>query len=85
MLVLLELKNIAILERPPHDVGLLAGALDVLGLGDSRPELVELLELDEVPDKRDGGLDNGTLDDLTDEAEGLALCGRHCWTKVWFI
>lgn len=83
MLVLLELNDVAILEGPPHDVGLVAGSLDMLGLGDSRPELVKLLELDEVPDKRDGGLDNGTLDDLADEAESLAL-GRHGWMRVSF-
>lgn len=81
MLVLLDLDDVAILESPPHNVGFLAGALDMLGLGDSRPELVELLELDEVPGKRERSLDHGTLDDLTDEAKGLA---RHGWKWLCF-
>ena len=78
----------AVLEGPPHNVGLGAGIADVLGLGEGRPKLVEFLKLDEVPDKRDGGLDNGTLDDLVDEAEGPSVLRAHCshrdWIKVWF-
>lgn len=82
MLVLLDLNDIAVLEGPPHNVGLLTSTLDMLGLGDGRPELVELLKLDEVPHKRERGLDNGTLDDLADEAEGLA---GHGWMKACFV
>lgn len=82
VLVLLDLNDIAVLEGPPHNVGLLTSALDMLGLGDGRPELVEFLELDEVPHKRERGLDNSTLDDLADEAEGLA---GHGWMEACFV
>jgi hypothetical protein len=55
VLLLLDLNNGAILEVPLDDVGLLRSALGVLGLVESRPELVEVLELDEVPDVRERG------------------------------
>lgn len=43
VLLLLDLDYAAIFERPLDDVRLLAGALDILGLGDGGPELVEVL------------------------------------------
>lgn len=55
MLLLLDLNDGAVLELPLDDVGLLRGTLGVLGLVEGRPELVEVLELDEVPDVRERG------------------------------
>jgi hypothetical protein len=55
VLLLLDLDDGAVLELPLDDVGLLGGALGVLGLVESRPELVEVLELDEVPDVGERG------------------------------
>ena len=55
VLLLLDLDDGAVLEVPLDNVGLLRGALGVLGLVESRPELVEVLELDEVPDVRERG------------------------------
>ena len=49
VLLLLHFEDSAILEGPLDDVGLLAGALDELALGDGGPELGEVLELDVVP------------------------------------
>lgn len=49
MLLLLDLNDGVILEGPLDNVCLLAGALDILRLGQGRPELGEILELDEVP------------------------------------
>lgn len=50
MLLLLDLENSVVLERPLDNVGLLTRTLDKLGLGDGGVELVEVLKLDEVPD-----------------------------------
>lgn len=55
MLLLLDLNDGAVLEVPLDNVGLLRGTLGVLGLLEGRPELVEVLELDEVPDVGEGG------------------------------
>lgn len=55
VLLLLDLNDGAVLELPLDDVGLLRGTLGVLGLVEGRPELVEVLELDEVPDVRERG------------------------------
>lgn len=46
MLFLLHLQDGSILEGPLDDVGLLAGTLDELALGDGSPEVGEVLELD---------------------------------------
>lgn len=63
MLLLLDLKNGAVLERPLDDIRLRRGALDVLALVQLGPELVEVLELDHVPNmgKRSG--DDGRFGD----------------------
>ena len=74
MLLLLDLQHGAILEGPLHDVDVVAGALDVVGLGDGGPELVELLELDVVPDVGKRGLDDGRLVN----GGGVWDGGRHC-------
>lgn len=50
VLLLLNLDLGTILELPLHDVRLIAGTLDVAGVGKGGPELGEVLELDEVPD-----------------------------------
>ena len=55
VLLLLDLDDGAVLEVPLDNVRLLRGALGVLGLVESRPELVEVLELDEVPHVRERG------------------------------
>ena len=63
MLLLLDLNDGAVLEGPLDNVGLLRGALDVLGAAEGRPELGEVLDLDEVPDVGQRGLDDGRLSD----------------------
>lgn len=63
VLLLLDVQNGAVLEGPLDDVGLGAGALDHLALLELAPEGGELLELDEVPDGAEGGLDDGRLAD----------------------
>lgn len=55
VLLLLDLNLGAVLEAPLDNVGLLACALDVLGLVESGPELGEVLELDVVPDMGERG------------------------------
>jgi len=55
VLLLLDLNHGAVLELPLDNVGLLRGTLGVLGLVKSGPELVEVLELDEVPDVGERG------------------------------
>lgn len=55
VLLLLDLNDGAVLEVPLDNVGLLRGTLGVFGLVEGRPELVEVLELDEVPDVRERG------------------------------
>jgi hypothetical protein len=63
VLLLLHLKNLAILERPLDDIRLLRGALDVLALLQLGPELAEVLELDQVPNVAEGRVDDGRLAD----------------------
>lgn len=55
VLLLLDLNDGTVLEVPLDNIGLLRGALGVLSLVESRPELVEVLELDEVPDVGERG------------------------------
>ena len=55
MLLLLNLNDGAVLESPLDNIGLLAGALDVLRGAEGRPELGEVLDLDEVPDVGERG------------------------------
>lgn len=49
VLLLLDLIDGAVLEGPSEHIGLVVGALDDLRLGEGRPELGEVLKLDEVP------------------------------------
>jgi hypothetical protein len=73
VLLLLDLNDRAVLESPLDNVGLLAGALDVLRRAEGRPELGEVLDLDEVPDVGERGADDGRLAD-----GGGGGDGRHC-------
>ena len=57
MLLLLDFQHVAIIERPPNNVRLLVRALDRLGALEGGPELAKVLQLDEVPDVRQRGLD----------------------------
>lgn len=63
VLLLLDLNDGAVLESPLDNVGLLAGTLDVLRRAEGRPELGEVLDLDEVPDVGERGADDGRLAD----------------------
>jgi hypothetical protein len=72
VLLLLDLNDGAVLESPLDNVGLLAGALDVLRRAEGRPELGEVLNLDEVPDVGERGADDGRLAD-----GGGGRDGRH--------
>jgi hypothetical protein len=59
MLLLLDLQNLTILESPLHDISIRGHALNGLALGESRPEVTEILELDHVPDGAEAGFDDG--------------------------
>ncbi len=59
MLLLLDLQNLTILESPLHDISIGGSTLDVLALGESRPKVAEVLELDHVPDGAEAGFDDG--------------------------
>lgn len=63
VLLLLDFKNGAILESPLDNVGLGRGSLDPFALVEGRVKVAEVLELDEVPDVAEGGLNDGGLDD----------------------
>lgn len=81
VLLLLDLNDGAVLESPLDNVGLLAGVLDVLRRAEGRPELGEVLDLDEVPDVGERGADDGRLAD-----GGRSGDGRHSerFVGVWF-
>ena len=55
VLLLLDLNNGTVLEGPFDNVGLLAGALDVLRGLEGGPELAEILDLDQVPNVGERG------------------------------
>ena len=63
MLFLLDLLLSAILKGPLDDVCLVGDTLDVMAFSELCPEMVEVLELDQMPDlgKR-GGNDGGLCD-----------------------
>ena len=63
MLFLLDLLHSTILEGPLDNVGFVRDTLDMMALVELCPELVEVLELDQMPDlgKR-GGNDGGLCD-----------------------
>jgi hypothetical protein len=72
VLLLLNLEDGTVLEGPLDDVGVGRRALDPFGGFEGRVELREVLELDEVPDVAEGGLNDGGLDD-----RGGGRDGRH--------
>ena len=72
VLLLLDLEDGAVLEGPLDDVGVGGGSLDPFAGLEGRVELGEVLELDEVPDVGEGGLDDGGLVD-----RGGGGDGRH--------
>lgn len=61
--LLLDLNDGAVLVSPLDDISLLAGALNNLGLFEARKPLREAVELNEVPDAGERGIDDGTLID----------------------
>lgn len=63
VLLLLDVELMAILEDPLHNVSLGRGTFDLLALIKLGPELVEVLELDEMPHITRVGLDDGGLAD----------------------
>lgn len=63
MLFLLHLLLRAILEGPLDNVGLMRDTLNVVALVKLCPEVVEILELDQVPDLGKRGGDDGGLCD----------------------
>lgn len=63
MLFLLHLLLRAILEGPLDNVGLVRDTLEVTALFKLCPEVVEVLEFDEVPDLGKRGGDDGRLGD----------------------
>lgn len=74
VLFLLDLDNGAVLEGPLDHVGLLRGAFDELALVERRPELAEVLELDQVPDIAEWRLNDGRLA----HGGGSGDASRHC-------
>ena len=70
MLLLLDLKNLTVLEGPLNNVGLGGGALDPVALLELGPELAEVLELDQVPDGAEGRVDDGGLADGGGSGDG---------------
>ncbi len=63
MLLLLDLLLSPILESPLHDISLRGGALDVITLVELAPELMEVLQLDQVPDLRERSCDDCAFGD----------------------
>jgi hypothetical protein len=63
VLLLLDFDSSSVLEGPLDNIGLVGGALDELALVERRPELAEVLKLDQVPDITEGCLDDGRLAD----------------------
>jgi hypothetical protein len=72
VLLLLNLEDGTVLEGPLDDVGVGRRTLDPFRGLEGRVELGEVLELDEVPDVAEGGLNDGGLDD-----RGGGRDGRH--------
>lgn len=77
MLILLDLGDAAVLERPPDHVRLAARALDVLRPLDGAPELGEIGQLDEMPHVRERRADDGALVHLVGGGDGLWTGSRH--------
>lgn len=63
MLFLLHLLHSAILKGPLDNVGLMRDTLDMMALFEFCPEVMEVLELDQVPDLGKRGGNDGRLYD----------------------
>ena len=77
MFLLLDLEGLAVLECPLNDVGLGRGALDEFALLELRPELAEVLELDQVPDIAEGCVDDGRLANGGGSGDGRHVGGSR--------
>jgi hypothetical protein len=86
VLLLLDLDDGAVLEGPLDNVGLLRRTLDVLGAAEGRPELGEVLDLDQVPDVGQRGADDGRLADGGGGGDGrhFEVCLR-CLGELSFV
>lgn len=73
VLLLLDLKHGAVLERPLDNIRLIRSSLDKLALLKLGPELAEVLEFDQVPDIAERRLDDGRLADRG----GCGNASRH--------
>lgn len=62
--LLLDVQNGTVFEGPLDEISLFRGALDVFALVDVGPEVLEVLDLDEVPDIGERGGDDGGFRDL---------------------
>ena len=63
MLLLLHIQHRPILEGPLDNIRFGRGALDVLALVQLRPEPMEILKFNEVPDLGEVGVNDGRLSD----------------------
>ena len=63
MLLLLHIQHRSILKRPLHHIRLRARPLHMLGCGKLGPEIVEVLQFDQVPDVGERGGDDGGFGD----------------------
>lgn len=84
VLILLDLGDAAVLEGPPDHVRVAAGALDVLGLVDGGPELVEVGQFNKVPHVGERGLDDGALHHLVGGRDTLGAGSSHVQCR-WLV
>lgn len=85
MLLLLHLLLGAVLECPLDNVGLAGCVLDKLAFLERSPELAEVLELDQVPDIAEGGLDDGGLVDRGGSGDGRGHCDLGSVFAKWIV
>lgn len=82
VLLLLHLNSTTILEGPLDDIGVLADALDELRRLEGGPEVGKVLELDLVPDVREGSLNDGALQH---RGRGWDLRSGHGDGVLWCV
>jgi hypothetical protein len=75
--LLFDLNGRAVLEGPLDHISLLGGALDELALLEGRPELAEVLELDQMPDIAEGRLDDSRFADRGGGGDASRHCGFY--------
>ena len=73
MLLLLNVLHSAVLESPFHDIRLMRSPFNMVTLVKLGPEMVEVLELDQMPDIGEGSVDDGGFSD----GSGSRDTGRH--------